>query len=231
MTLMAFKNINEVEAGIDEAGRGCLFGRVYIAAVIWPQQLTHEPPYEIKDSKKVTPKRRHILRQFIETHAIDYNVAYLEHDEIDQINILQATLKGMHKSLNGLNVRPTSILVDGNKFNPYQDPISKQYIPHECIISGDNKYLSIAAASILAKEYHDEYIQLLCDKEPELNKYNLTSNKGYATKSHRNAIKQYGITPYHRMSFKTCNPNLKPKQKQYTQTTLGNVFSNYNITT
>lgn len=237
MTLLPYAKQGRVEAGIDEAGRGCLFGRVYVAAVIWPQQLSVEPPYEIKDSKKVTPRRRAILRKFIEEHAVDYCVAYLEHHEVDNLNILQATLDGMHKALNGLDQRPDHILVDGDRFRPYQDPTKGHYLPYECVPSGDNIYTSIAAASILAKEHHDEYIRELCTQEPNLNIYALVKNKGYGTQEHRDAIKQHGVSPYHRLSFGICrrfNPTLPTKEK-YTKRTckphqikLGNVFANYN---
>ncbi len=210
MVLLSYAKRDRVEAGVDEAGRGCLFGRVYIAAVIWPQdKLPVDPPYEIKDSKKVTARRRGILRKFIEDNAISYSVSYVEHTDVDRLNVLRATLLGMHRALDGLDKRPDYILVDGDVFNSYKD------IPHECVISGDNIYTSIAAASILAKEYHDEYIRTLCDSEPTLHKYGLIKNKGYATSYHRNAIKKHGISQYHRLSFGICRSFAK----------LGNVFA------
>jgi len=191
-----FLNQLDIEVGIDEAGRGPLIGRVYAAAVIWPKDLDNP---EIKDSKKISSKKRKELRQWIEENVIDFGIGYSEPEEIDQINILQATFRAMHMALNKLTVKPNSILVDGNKFKKYHN------IKHQCIIKGDTKFYSISAASILAKEYHDLYIKELCLKNPELDtNYKLLSNMGYGTKDHINGIEEYGVTQFHRKSFKRC---------------------------
>jgi len=235
MPLLPYSKPDRIEAGIDEAGRGCLFGRVYIAAVVWPHKVAIDPPYEIKDSKKVTARRRAILRKYIEENAVSYCVAYLEHSEIDDLNILQATLAGMHKALDGLETRPHYILVDGDRFKPYKDIETGRYIQHECVKGGDNTYLSIAAASILAKEYRDEYIKNLCEAEPELKRYGLIKNKGYGTEEHRKAIAEHGVSSYHRLSFGICRQFSKGRfdkpreapapQPRPRQVKLGNVFA------
>jgi len=192
----SFLNKNDIEVGIDEAGRGPLIGRVYAAAVIWPKDLDNS---EIKDSKKISAKKRKILKEWIQENVLDYGIGYAEPEEIDNLNILQATYLAMHRALNNLKLKFNSILVDGNRFKNYQG------IKHQCIIKGDSKFYSIAAASILAKEYHDEYIKELCQNNLELDtNYKLLSNMGYGTKDHINGIKEYGITQYHRKSFKTC---------------------------
>ena len=211
-TLKLFKNINKIEAGIDEAGRGSLIGRVYAAVVIWNPNLLEifENDIDIqhklnliKDSKKLSKNKRNELRDFIEEYAIDYAVSYVDNDEIDNINILNAALLAMHKGLDKLNVEPDTILVDGNYFKEYY--INGKKIDYECVIKGDNTYISIAAASILAKVYHDEHIEKLCEDNEDLMKYDLLNNMGYGTKKHLEAIKQYGISEYHRKSFKCCN--------------------------
>ena len=189
-----------VEAGCDEAGRGCLAGAVYAAAVILP------PDYEnslLNDSKQLTERRRYQLRTEIERDAIAWAVGIVEPDEIDKINILNASILAMHRALDQLTVRPQAIIVDGNKFKPYYAPESGQEakrtaLPHTTIVKGDGKYLSIAAASILAKTYRDDYMNQLAEEYPQ---YDWLSNKGYPTKKHREAIKAYGITPYHRRSY------------------------------
>ena len=192
----SFLNKNDIEVGIDEAGRGPLIGRVYAAAVIWPKDLDNS---EIKDSKKISAKKRKILKEWIQENVLDYGIGYAEPEEIDNLNILQATYLAMHRALNNLKLKFNSILVDGNRFKNYNQ------IKHQCIIKGDNKFYSIGAASILAKEYHDEYIKELCKNNLELDaNYKLLSNMGYGTKDHINGIKEYGITQYHRKSFKTC---------------------------
>ena len=178
-----------IEAGCDEAGRGCLAGSVYAAAVILP------PNYEndlLNDSKQLTEKRRYALREQIERDAIAWAVGIVTPEEIDKINILNASILAMHRALDQLQVRPEAVIVDGNKFKPYRE------LPHTCIVKGDGKYLSIAAASILAKTYRDDYMNGLADEYPM---YDWRSNKGYPTPKHRDAIRQYGISPYHRRSY------------------------------
>ena len=179
----------KVEAGCDEAGRGCLAGSVYAAAVIFPENYQNE---DLNDSKQLTDKRRKLLREIIERDAIAWAVGIVTPEEIDRINILNASILAMHRALDQLKVRPEAIIVDGNRFKPYQK------LPHTTIVKGDGKYLSIAAASILAKTYRDDYMDALAEEYPQ---YDWLSNKGYPTKKHRDAIRQYGMTPYHRKSF------------------------------
>lgn len=182
-------NEGKIEAGCDEAGRGCLAGSVYAAAVIFPADYQNE---ELNDSKQLTDKKRHQLRKIIERDALAWAVGVVTPEEIDKINILNASILAMHRALDQLTVRPEAIIVDGNRFKQYGK------IPHTCIVKGDAKYLSIAAASILAKTYRDDYMDGLAEEYPQ---YDWKSNKGYPTKKHREAIRQYGVTPYHRMSY------------------------------
>ena len=179
----------KIEAGCDEAGRGCLAGSVYAAAVILPDDYQNEL---LNDSKQLTEKRRYELREIIERDAIAWAVGIVTPEEIDKINILNASILAMHRALDQLKVRPEAIIVDGNRFKPYQK------LPHTTIVKGDGKYLSIAAASILAKTYRDDYMNRLAEEYPQ---YDWLSNKGYPTKKHREANKQFGITPYHRKSY------------------------------
>ena len=179
----------KIEAGCDEAGRGCLAGSVYAAAVIFPEDYQNA---ELNDSKQLTDKRRHQLRDIIEHDALAWAVGIVTPEEIDKINILNASILAMHRALDQLQVRPETIIVDGNRFKPYQQ------LPYTTIVKGDGKYLSIAAASILAKTYRDDYMDRLAVEYPC---YDWLSNKGYPTKKHREAIRQYGITPYHRKTF------------------------------
>ena len=179
----------KIEAGCDEAGRGCLAGSVYAAAVILPPDYQNEL---LNDSKQLTEKRRYQLREIIERDAVAWAVGIVTPEEIDKINILNASILAMHRALDQLKVRPEAIIVDGNRFKPYQK------LPYTTIVKGDGKYLSIAAASILAKTYRDDYMNQLAKEYPL---YDWLSNKGYPTKKHREAIKQYGITPYHRKSY------------------------------
>ena len=179
----------KIEAGCDEAGRGCLAGSVYAAAVILPPDYQNEL---LNDSKQLTEKRRYELREVIERDAVAWAVGIVTPEEIDKINILNASILAMHRALDQLKVRPEAIIVDGNRFKPYQN------LPYTTIVKGDGKYLSIAAASILAKTYRDDYMNGLAKEYPQ---YDWLSNKGYPTKKHREAIKQYGITPYHRKSY------------------------------
>ncbi len=197
-----------IEVGIDEAGRGCLFGPVCVGAVVWPKQdplFNEKEPPIIKDSKKVSEKKRNILREYIEENAIAWSVQFISHEEIDQTNILKATMKGMHRCIDDIRQRCSidTILVDGNHFKIYTDE-DLNYIDHKCVISGDNTYKSIAAASILAKTHRDNYIYELVKDQPDLEKYGLDKHKGYGTKIHMDALKEYGPVGGHRRSFKPC---------------------------
>lgn len=178
-----------VEAGCDEAGRGCLAGSVYAAAVILPPDYHNE---RLNDSKKLTARQRYALRQDIERDAVAWAVGVVTPQEIDQINILNASILAMHRALDQLQVRPEAIIVDGNRFKPYRD------LPHTTIVKGDGKYLSIAAASILAKTYRDDEMVRLAQEYPD---YDWQHNMGYPTRKHREAIRQHGLTPYHRRTF------------------------------
>jgi ribonuclease HII len=179
----------KIEAGCDEAGRGCLAGSVYAAAVILPDGYQNEL---LNDSKQLSEKKRYQLREIIERDAVAWAVGIVTSEEIDKINILNASILAMHRALDELKVRPEAIIVDGNRFKPYQK------LPHTTIVKGDGKYLAIAAASILAKTYRDDYMNQLAEEYPQ---YDWLSNKGYPTRKHREAIKQFGITPYHRKSY------------------------------
>ena len=185
----------KIEAGCDEAGRGCLAGSVYAAAVILPEGYQNDL---LNDSKQLTEKRRYQLREIIERDAVAWAVGIVTPEEIDKINILNASILAMHRALDQLQVRPEAIIIDGNRFKPYKDPVDNKPLPHTTIVKGDGKYLSIAAASILAKTYRDDYMNDLAKEYPQ---YDWLSNKGYPTKKHRDAIRQYGITPYHRKSY------------------------------
>ena len=178
-----------IEAGCDEAGRGCLAGSVYAAAVILPTDYTNA---DLNDSKKLTEKQRYRLREAIERDALAWAVGVVTPEEIDKINILNASLLAMHRALDALKLRPEAVIVDGNRFRPYHG------LPYSTIVKGDGKYLAIAAASILAKTYRDDYMNRLAEEYPQ---YDWRSNKGYPTKKHREAIREHGITPYHRRSY------------------------------
>jgi ribonuclease HII len=188
-----------IEAGCDEAGRGCLAGPVYAAAVILPALFFHP---DLNDSKQVTESVRNKLRKYIEENAISYAVAFVDNKEIDRVNILKASIMAMHRALDALPVRPEFILVDGNKFFPYKN------IPHLCAVKGDSTYAAIAAASILAKTYRDEYMMKIAEEYP---KYMWDVNKGYPTKRHREIISDIGITPYHRKTFVKINEDKQLK--------------------
>lgn len=179
----------KIEAGCDEAGRGCLAGSVFAAAVILPPDYQNEL---LNDSKQLTEKRRYALREVIERDAVAWAVGVVTPEEIDHINILNASILAMHRALDQLGVRPEAVIVDGNRFKPYGA------LPYATIVKGDGKYLSIAAASILAKTYRDDYMNKLDNEYPQ---YDWHSNKGYPTKNHREAIRLLGATPYHRRSF------------------------------
>lgn len=197
MGLKKYFKKNIIEAGTDEAGRGCLAGPVVAAAVILPVNFEHPL---LNDSKQLTEKQRAILKPFIEENALAYGVSFISEEIIDEINILQASILGMHESIKQLSIQPKHIIVDGNKFNPFKE------IPHETIIKGDAKYMSIAAASVLAKTYRDEFMEKI---DLEFPNYLWRKNKGYPTKQHRAAIREFGATKYHRKTFKLLPDQLK----------------------
>jgi ribonuclease HII len=186
-----------LEAGCDEAGRGCLAGPVFAAAVILPEGFYHE---KLNDSKQVTEEDRYELRTFIEKNAISYQVASVDHEEIDRINILNASFKAMHLAIEKLTTKAKFLIIDGNRFTKYKR------IPHQCIIQGDGEYASIAAASILAKTYRDDFMRNL---HPDFPQYKWNTNKGYGTLEHRKAIEQFGLTPFHRRSFNCSTTQLE----------------------
>lgn len=181
---------NRTEAGCDEAGRGCLAGPVFAAAVILPDGYTNEL---LNDSKQLSEKKRDALRPIIERDALAWAVGIVTAEEIDKINILNASFIAMHRAIDGLKIKPEHLLIDGNRFKPYKD------IPHTCIVKGDGKMMSIAAASILAKTHRDEFMKKIHAEFPQ---YAWNVNKGYPTKTHRAAIAEHGVSPYHRVSFK-----------------------------
>ncbi len=185
-----------IEAGCDEAGRGCLAGPVTAAAVILPEDFHNDL---LNDSKQLTERQRDFLRPIIEREAIAWAVAFVSPQEIDEINILKASFTAMHRAIDKLKVRPEALLIDGNRFIKYQD------VPHTCIVKGDGKMMSIAAASVLAKTHRDEYMYRIAKDFPQ---YAWEKNKGYPTPAHREAIEKYGTTPHHRMTFQLLNPHL-----------------------
>jgi len=189
-----------IEAGCDEAGRGCLAGSVFAAAVILPVDYENAL---LNDSKKLTEKQRYALRTQIETDALAWAVGEVTADEIDKINILNASILAMHRALDGLKIRPQAVIVDGNRFKPYGT------LPHETIVKGDAKFLSIAAASVLAKTYRDDYMNTLALQHPV---YQWDVNKGYPTKAHRAAIEEHGISPFHRKTFKGVKEMLEDEK-------------------
>ena len=188
--LLQYLNKGVVEAGCDEAGRGCLAGPVFAAAVILPPSFSNDL---LNDSKKLTERQRYELRPIIEREAIAWAVGIVDNHEIDRINILRASIEAMHRAISQLKVRPEALLIDGNRFSPFED------IPHTTIVKGDGKMMSIAAASVLAKTYRDDFMTQIDQEFPQ---YNWRVNKGYPTKDHRAAIAQHGPTKYHRMSFR-----------------------------
>ena len=194
VSMLPFAEKNRCEAGCDEAGRGCLAGPVFAAAVILPEDFHH--PW-LNDSKQLSEKKRDLLRPIIEQEALAWCVAEVSPEEIDQINILQASITGMHRAVDGLKIRPEHLLIDGNRFKPYH--YNGVTIPHTCYVHGDARFASIAAASILAKTYRDERMVELAKAYPG---YRWEVNKGYPTKDHRAAIAELGITPHHRKTFR-----------------------------
>ncbi len=195
--LKQFYNKTLIEAGCDEAGRGCLAGPVYASAVILPKNYKNK---WLNDSKKLSDNDRYNLRPEIEEKAISWAIGSVSHDEIDKINILNASFLAMHRAITELNQKPELLLIDGNRFNPYQN------INHQCIIKGDSKFMSIAAASILAKTYRDDYMKKMALSFPE---YYWNTNMGYPTKKHREAISKYGVSPIHRLTFQLLPEQLK----------------------
>ena len=187
--LLPYLNADQIEAGCDEAGRGCLAGAVYAAAVILPKDFRNE---QLTDSKQLTEHQRYALRSVIEREALAWAIGVVSPEEIDRINILNASFLAMHRAIDALSLRPQHLLIDGNRFKKYQD------LPHTTVVKGDGKYLSIAAASILAKTYRDDYMNRLHEEYPV---YGWDKNKGYPTRQHRAAIAAHGTTPYHRMTF------------------------------
>ncbi len=205
--LQQYYKKNQLEVGIDEAGRGCLFGPVCVASVIWPDEDV-DPSIVIKDSKKFSSKKkREKVYNYIIQNCTSYSIQLVDHTEIDRVNILQATLQGMHSCLDEISKKShfDHILVDGTHFNHYYNQEMDDYIPHNCIPKGDNLYKSIAAASILAKTYRDKYISNMVKEHPELEIYDIQNNMGYGTKKHMNAIHSHGITEWHRKTFSPCS--------------------------
>jgi len=191
--LLPYYHKDVIEAGCDEAGRGCLAGPVFAAAVILPQlSILNSQLSTLNDSKQLSEKKRYALREVIEREALAWAVGIVTNEEIDKINILRASILAMHRALDGLKVRPEEIIIDGNRFTPYKA------LPYTTIVKGDGKYMSIAAASILAKTYRDDYMQKLHKEYPA---YHWDKNKGYPAPAHRQAIREHGTTPYHRMTF------------------------------
>ena len=199
--LKAYLHPNTIEAGCDEAGRGCLAGDVYAAAVILPPDFENEL---LNDSKKLTEAKRYQLREIIEHEALSWAVGIVTAEEIDKINILRASILAMHRAVDKLKIRPQHLLIDGNKFTPYPN------IPHTTVVKGDATYMNIAAASILAKTYRDDYMQAIAKEYPQ---YDWESNKGYPTEKHRAAIREFGTTPHHRMSYNLLGE--EPKQLSF----------------
>ncbi|WP_372746135.1 ribonuclease HII [Lutibacter sp.] len=197
MALKKYLLKNTIEAGTDEAGRGCLSGPVVAAAVILSKDFSHPL---LNDSKQLTEKQRNLLRPIIEENAIAYGVSYVFEETIDEINILQSSILAMHLAIEKMKIAPEHIIVDGNKFKSYKE------IPHTTVVKGDAKFMSIAAASVLAKTYRDEYMEKIALEFPE---YHWQKNKGYPTKDHRNAIREFGVTKYHRKSFRLLPEQLK----------------------
>lgn len=192
--LETYYNSDHFECGIDEAGRGCLCGPVVVAGVIMDHNINPEWDQWIKDSKKLSAKKRAIMSEYIKSVALCYSISFISNKEIDKTNILEATMKGMHECIYNLELQPDFLLIDGHYFK------NKTNIPYKCFVGGDNIYRSIAAASILAKNARDNYVQNIMHKEYPM--YGWETNKGYGTKKHFGALKEYGITPFHRQSFK-----------------------------
>jgi ribonuclease HII len=205
MSLLSYRTPDCLEAGLDEVARGCLFGRVYAAAVIWHPDLKPEDfGAVVKDSKQYKGVNdREEAEKFIKNHVVAYGIAYVDAHEIDKINILQASIRAMHLALQDMKVNPDKLIVDGNKFKAYVDQYG-EYPEFTTIERGDATYYSIAAASVLAKCEHDRWIAQLCSQYPSLDRYDLRNNKGYGSPEHLKAIEQFGITQFHRKTFGVC---------------------------
>lgn len=201
--LKLYCDSDQLEGGVDEAGRGCLMGRVYAAAVVLPQEFPDEYYLQIKDSKKLSAKKRYQLQEYIQAVAISYGVGFASPAEIDQHNIFNANQMAMHRAIDNLSVIVDSLLVDGNHFKPYFDK-EGNFTSYQCVVKGDNTYMSIAAAGILAKCAHDTYIKELLVAHPEWEMYGWESNMGYGTADHLHAIRCYGTTSEHRKTFGIC---------------------------
>lgn len=201
--LKLYETYDSLEAGVDEAGRGCLMGRVYAAAVVLPNEFPDDRYLEIRDSKKLSAKKRYSLEEYIKSIALSYGIGYATAEEIDTHNIFQANQMAMHRAIDGLGMVVDTLLVDGDHFNPYFDKIGN-FTNFKCIIKGDNTYLSIASGGILAKCAHDTYIKTLLKEHPEWEVYGWSNNMGYGTAEHLHAIRCYGITQEHRKTFGIC---------------------------
>lgn len=203
--MKAYYHKDEIEAGVDEVARGCLAGPVFTSAVVWPKEIDpSDTNIIVNDSKKLSRRKRLMLKDYIEEYALDYSVSQVDCKTIDTINIFNATQKCMHDSLDKLNLYLDHIIVDGDKFKPYKDR-TNSVIPYTCVVKGDSKYVPVACASILAKVYHDQYIEKLCDNNSELDIYDWRNNMCYGTQKHIEAIKKNGITEHHRKTFGICN--------------------------
>ena len=202
-SLKIYQTKGDIEVGVDEAGRGCLMGRVYAAAVILPQEFTDENYLQIRDSKKLSAKKRNALKSYIQETAIGFGVGYAESTEVDSKNIYNATILAMHRALDQLDVCVDRIFVDGKHFKPYFDK-EDNFPSYQCIVGGDDSFLNIAAASILAKCARDEHVLSIIKDKPQLDAYGWSRNKGYGTSEHMKALQTHGVTEYHRKSFAPC---------------------------
>jgi ribonuclease HII len=229
--LLPYQEKDRIEIGIDEAGAGTFFGNLFIAGVILPQNfeelMKQDSKVVIRDSKKMSQKKREYAEAFIKQHALEWNIVEKTNEDVDSMNILRARLTGFHDVIRIMKNQPQKILVDGDKFNDYYNE-DGNYIPAECVIEGDNKYLSIASASILAKTAQMRHIEEMVEKYPDLRKYDIQNNHGYGTLRHRNAIQEFGVTPYHRLSFGICKQfsggrfEEKPKREENIFVKMGN---------
>ncbi len=206
--LKPFQEPHRIEIGIDEAGAGTFFGSLFVAGVILPQNIEElieeDGKVVIRDSKKMTQKRREYAEEFIKKNAVEWHIVEKSSEEVDDLNILRARLTGFHDVIKSFQMKPEKILVDGDKFERYVDEETNEEIESECVIEGDNTYLCIAAASILAKTAQMRHIEEMVEEHPEVKKYDIHNNHGYGTARHINGIKEHGVTPWHRLSFGIC---------------------------